>query len=490
MNAEGSNEVIGRLKALQRAVAAGGRFFDPFVASRAQDDLRRAQERMRLGEETTVAALVGGTGSGKSTMFNAITELNFADSGDIRPTTERAAACTFNVDAESLLNYLEVDQDRRIEHSSILTVGKDNLDGLVLLDLPDHDSVQLAHSAQVDRLLPMVDLLVWILDPQKYADQVLHQDFLAELSGRQGAMLVVMNQIDRVPVGERDTILGDLRNLLDKDGLTRVPILAASALTGEGVEQVRARLAEAVEGPSINTRTAAAELDAIAGRLRDNLGEGEPDVAGAPVDDINDRIVRSSGIPSVVEAIGVSGESYQAPALVVPEQPANTMVHAIRDAWVAHTRQGLPEVWQDAVTAKVSTADRFRRELGNAIRTTPLPTISRTPAVVGIVVLVVLILAGIGIALFAPWELPVRLGLGFAAVAVGVLAVWLGRRAIRAGARKAADAYDQTIRAAVAEVTDEHLVSGPREILEQHRITRTELHSDVFQNSDGLHSEE
>lgn len=307
MNAEGSNEVIGRLKALQRAVAAGGRFFDPFVASRAQDDLRRAQERMRLGEETTVAALVGGTGSGKSTMFNAITELNFADSGDIRPTTERAAACTFNVDAESLLNYLEVDQDRRIEHSSILTVGKDNLDGLVLLDLPDHDSVQLAHSAQVERLLPMVDLLVWILDPQKYADQVLHQDFLAELSGRQGAMLVVMNQIDRVPVGERDTILGDLRNLLDKDGLTRVPILAASALTGEGVEQVRARLAEAVEGPSINTRTAAAELDAIAGRLRDNLGEGEPDVAGAPVDDINDRIVRSSGIPSVVEAIGVSG---------------------------------------------------------------------------------------------------------------------------------------------------------------------------------------
>ena len=154
MDSETPNEVIGRLQALQRAVAAGGRFFDPFVASRAQDDLRRAQERMRVGIDTTVAALVGGTGSGKSTMFNAITELNFADQGDIRPTTERAAACTFNVDATELLNYLEVDADRRIEHSSILTAGKDNLDGLVLLDLPDHDSVQLAHSAQVDRLLP------------------------------------------------------------------------------------------------------------------------------------------------------------------------------------------------------------------------------------------------------------------------------------------------------------------------------------------------
>lgn len=480
MDSETPNEVIGRLQALQRAVAAGGRFFDPFVASRAQDDLRRAQERMRVGIDTTVAALVGGTGSGKSTMFNAITELNFADQGDIRPTTERAAACTFNVDATELLNYLEVDADRRIEHSSILTAGKDNLDGLVLLDLPDHDSVQLAHSAQVDRLLPMVDLLVWIVDPQKYADQVLHQDFLTGLAGRQDAMLVVMNQIDRVPDGERETIMGDLRALLDQDGLTRVPILAASALTGENVDEIRTKLADAVAGPSINVQTAAAELDAIARRLRDNLGEGEAETSGPAVDDINDRIVRSSGIPSVVESIRVSGESYQAPALVVPEQPANTMVHAIRDAWVAHVRQGLPEVWQDVVTSKVSQADRFRRELGNTIRSTQLPSISRMPAIVGIVLFVVLAIAGVGIAVFAPWDLPVRVAVGVVAVVLGSLAAWLGRRAVRANAHSAADRYDETIRAAVADVTDEHLVSGPRDVLEQHRITRTELNSDVF----------
>ncbi|MCI7306540.1 MAG: 50S ribosome-binding GTPase, partial [Trueperella sp.] len=108
MDRQADEEVIGRLKALQSAVGAGGPYFDPYVASRAQDDLRRAQERMRLGLDTTVAVLVGGTGSGKSTMFNAITELDFADSGDIRPTTERAAACTFDVDASELLDYLQV----------------------------------------------------------------------------------------------------------------------------------------------------------------------------------------------------------------------------------------------------------------------------------------------------------------------------------------------------------------------------------------------
>ncbi len=477
---ESSNEVIGRLKALQRAVGAGGRFFDPYVASRAQDDLRRAQERMRLGTEATVAALVGGTGSGKSTMFNAITKLDFADSGDIRPTTERAAACTFDVDADALLDYLEVDEDRRIEHSSILTAGKDKLDGLVLLDLPDHDSVELAHSAQVDRLLPMVDLLVWIVDPQKYADQVLHKDFLAGLAGRQDAMLVVMNQIDRVPEGERETIIGDLRMLLDEDGLDRVPILVASALTGEGVPEIRGKLANVIEGPSINARTAAAELDAIAGRLRDNVGDAEPETDGQAVEEINDRIVRSSGIPSVVESIRVAGESYQAPALVVPEQPANTMVHAIRDAWVTHVREGLPDVWQQVVTSKVSTADRFRRALGNAIRTTPLPSISRTPAIVGAVLMILLILGGIAFVFLAPVDVPVKVGVGVGAVVVGVLAAVLGRRAVRQNAKRAADRYDETIRTAVAEVTDEHLIAGPREVLEQHRITRTELASDVF----------
>lgn len=481
MNPQADHEVIDRLDALQRAVAAGGRFFDPYVANRAQDDLRRAQERMRLGIEATVAVLVGGTGSGKSTMFNAITELDFADSGDIRPTTERAAACTFGVDAQALLDYLEVDRDRRIEHASILTAGDDTLDGLVLLDLPDHDSVQLAHSAQVDRLLPMSDLLIWVVDPQKYADQVLHKGFLESLGGRQEAMVVVMNQIDRVPVDQRGVLLQDVRSLLDRDGLSEVPILAASALTGEGIEEIRYALARVGAGQSINTRTAAAELDAIAGRLRDNVGEAEPATEGEAVSDINDRIVRSSGIPSVVESIRVSGESYQAPALVVPEQPANTMVHAIRDAWVAHLRAGLPIVWQEAVTAEVSAADTFRRALGSAIRTTPLPSVSRRPAIAGLVAGIAVVVAALLFAFVGPLpSVLAKVGVIGAGVVAGVIFGWLGRRAVRRGARKAAQAYDEQVKAAVEATTEEHLLAGPRAILEQHRVTREELNSPVF----------
>ncbi|MEW6899822.1 GTP-binding protein [Trueperella pyogenes] len=480
MDRQADHELIGRLKALQRAVGAGGAYFDPYVANRAQDDLRRAQERMRLGIDTTVAVLVGGTGSGKSTMFNAITELDFADSGDIRPTTERAAACTFGVDATDLLDYLEVDPDRRIEHSSILTFGQDKLDGLVLLDLPDHDSVAIAHSAQVDRLLPMSDLLIWVVDPQKYADEVLHKGFLESLGGRQDAMVVVMNQIDRVPHSQREVLLADVRALLERDGLTEVPVLSASALTGEGIQAVRDVLADAVGRASINARTTAAELDAIAGRLRVNVGAAEPDMGDQAVADINDRIVRSSGIPSVVESIRASGGSYGSTALVVPEQPANTMVHALRDAWVAHVRAGLPAVWQDAVTDAVAPADRFRRGLGAAIRTTPLPMVSRTGALLGLFAGVMIAAAAAVVGAVISVSVLARVGVIAGGVVLGLVLAWLGKLSMAANAQKAADAYERRVRDAVAQVTDEQLVSGPREILEKHRITREELESSIF----------
>ena len=57
------------------------------------------------------------------------------------------------------------------------------LAGLVLLDLPDHDSTVAAHRIEVDRLVALVDLLVWVLDPQKYADAAVHER-LPEAAGR------------------------------------------------------------------------------------------------------------------------------------------------------------------------------------------------------------------------------------------------------------------------------------------------------------------
>ena len=108
------------------------------------------------------------------------------------------------------------------------------LDGLVLLDLPDHDSTVVEHQHEVDRLVELVDLLVWVVDPQKYADQVLHERYLRRLAGHESVIVVVLNQVDTVNPFAAAECAEDLRRLLDDDGLRRSPVLTSSARTGAG----------------------------------------------------------------------------------------------------------------------------------------------------------------------------------------------------------------------------------------------------------------
>ena len=136
----------------------------------------KAGARLRLGAEHTVVALAGATGSGKSSLFNALAGADVSQVGVRRPTTvarpPRWSGATDG--AGALLDWLEVPR----RHAARPSAGVRRPDGLVLLDLPDHDSVQLEHRLEVDRLVELVDLLVWVLDPQKYADAALHDRYL------------------------------------------------------------------------------------------------------------------------------------------------------------------------------------------------------------------------------------------------------------------------------------------------------------------------
>ena len=78
----------------------------------------------------------------------------------------------------------------------MLDSGESDLDGLILLDLPDHDSVVTASMAAVDRLSKLADMVIWVLDPQKYADAAVHNRYLIPLAGHAAVFTVVLNQID------------------------------------------------------------------------------------------------------------------------------------------------------------------------------------------------------------------------------------------------------------------------------------------------------
>ena len=208
-----------RLNALRAALDSCPTEVPAALGMPARKSLDAVAERLALGVDHTVVALFGGTGSGKSSLFNALTKLQFADVGARRPTTSRAAACSWGDDANALLTFLGVDPSRRIRRESLLDADdQDELAGLVLLDVPDYDSVTTAHALQVDRLVPLTDVLVWVLDPQKYADSALHDGYLRGLGARQEDMLVLVNQIDTLPVGGRDRLLEDVDNLLVADG--------------------------------------------------------------------------------------------------------------------------------------------------------------------------------------------------------------------------------------------------------------------------------
>ena len=94
-------------------------------------------------------------------------------------------SCTWGRErAGELLDWLGVPARHQVVRDSMLDEPREDrdLDGLVLLDLPDHDSTEVAHHVEVDRLVKLADLLVWVLDPQKYADAAIHDRYLKPLA--------------------------------------------------------------------------------------------------------------------------------------------------------------------------------------------------------------------------------------------------------------------------------------------------------------------
>ena len=285
-----------RLTALAEAAElAGGRLEEELV-DEARAAVAKAGARLGLGVEQTVVALAGPTGAGKSLLFNALTETDLASVGRRRPTTSTGQAASWGGDADALLDWLEIDRRHRLE--------RDGLDGLVLLDLPDFDSVESTHRREVDRLVALADLLVWVVEPQKYADASLHDRYLRPLASHAAAMAVVLNQADLLGDGEVEAWRQDARRLLAEDGLREVPVIVISARTGAGLDELRALLAQRVAAREAAASRLAADVEAVAGRLGAVCGGGKPaGIDGGNRKRLVTALEDAAGVPSVVRAV-------------------------------------------------------------------------------------------------------------------------------------------------------------------------------------------
>lgn len=306
----------GRLTAVARLIQigtarAGPDGFSPDLLRDAEELLARAGERLRMSSAHTVVVLAGGTGSGKSSLFNRLAGADFSPAGVTRPVTRDPHACVWGMSgAGPLLEWLGVSPRLRYERSSALGAGETTLDGLLLLDLPDHDSV-LAASRQVDRLIRLADLMVWVGDPQKYADAAMHSRYLEPLAGHASVIAVALNQADLLTPQEADDCLADLRRLLDAEGLHDAPLLLTSAREGTGVDELRKLLAETVSARRSAVERIEADLDAIVERfaasVRPATGAAAPESQDQPAPEGLEPAVMDTLVGALAKAAGVDG---------------------------------------------------------------------------------------------------------------------------------------------------------------------------------------
>ncbi|RNM13738.1 GTPase [Nocardioides pocheonensis] len=529
------SDIGARVKGLDDAVEAARGRLDDALLDRAADVVTRSAERLRLSADHTVVALGGATGSGKSSTFNALVGLELASVGVRRPTTSWATACTWGANgADELLEWLGIPPRHQVVRDSMLDTGREakDLQGLVLLDLPDHDSTEVSHHLEVERLVRLADLLVWVLDPQKYADAAIHDRFLKPMAAHKGVMMIVLNHIDEVPEARRESMIADLRRLLDADGLAVVTVVATSAKEGIGIDELRSAIVARVKDKAttrarIGTDIAqtAAEISQVSGQARppelternqSELREAVADAAGVPivVDAVHKaamvRARRATGWPvtswlsrlrpdplkrlhldlgSNGRELVASARSSIPDANQIQEARVESAVRDLSD----QLSQGLSRPWAGALRrASTSRLDELEDRLDRAVGGVDLgvskpPFWTRLVRAVQWLLLLAAVAGAVWLGVLAAFSylklsepttpdaggVPVPTLLLLGGVAVGLALAVLCRVLVGRSARRRAQRAGRKLRAAVDEVVDE-LVVGPLEAEVQAYRTTTE----------------
>jgi GTPase SAR1 family protein len=373
----GAADLSTRLTALARVIQIGSARSGPDGFSRAllsdaEQLVARAGERLRMSANHTVAVLAGGTGSGKSSLFNRLAGADFSAVGVIRPFTKDPHACVWGMDgAAQLLEWLRIPPRNRYARSSALGEGEASLRGLILIDLPDHDSVAAAASDETNRLVGVADLMVWVLDPQKYADAAVHSRYLTPLAGHSSVISVVLNPSDLLTPEQVEDCEADLIRLLDTEGLHDAQVLVTSARTGAGVDELRKLLARTVAERQAASNRIAADLEVMAVRFLPYAGEGrgstgDDDFSEVPPNSaatLADSFGRAAGAAGVGQALQSARELR---AIDYVGWPVSWLVdRALGRDPVRKLRLG--NLWEELRGVSAGPAGAHQAEIDNAL---------------------------------------------------------------------------------------------------------------------------
>jgi hypothetical protein len=317
--------------------------------------------RPRLADlDAPLLAVVGGsTGSGKSTIVNALVGTPLTRVGVIRPTTRQPILVHAPVDAGWFASDRILPGLARVRgtlsspgtpasaagdspaasriHELMLLAHEQVPASLAIIDAPDIDSVADDNRALAAQLLAAADLWVFVTTANRYADAVPWK-LLDGAAARSITVAVILN---RVPPGAADEVLPDLTAMLADRHLADAPVFV---IEEQPLDDLGMLPATAVEEPK-------RWLHAIAGDRAERTRIAARTLGGA-IEDLDRRVARiaearQAQLDWIAGVDAMAAAEYQKAVDAVDE--------ATRDG--ALLRGEVLARWQDFV----GTSDFFRK---------------------------------------------------------------------------------------------------------------------------------
>jgi hypothetical protein len=161
-----------------------------------------------------ILCFMGGTGTGKSTLFNSVVDRTISEVGARRPFTFNAVILVDEPWLETLKTcpFLSQNMDAKI-----VTNSGTHPNNEVVIDTPDYDSIQLSNKRIAEDYFIIADLMVFVTSQEKYADLAGRR--ITEMARDWNKQTIfIMNKV------VSETAYKDFAGMLAANGFAQVPL--------------------------------------------------------------------------------------------------------------------------------------------------------------------------------------------------------------------------------------------------------------------------